>query len=70
MPASFSKPFKASEIDPFVVCNLVGTEIPYPSSYTKITKGTCKTPAAFTTSQNCPSEVLASPIVQKHTSLP
>lgn len=41
------------------------TVIPY-----KMAKGTCMTPAALTVSQKTPSEVLASPIVQKQTSFP
>src|SRR5215203_1238457 len=57
-------------MEPLVVWYFLGTEIPYPSSQTKITSGTCNTPAALTVSQNGPSEVDASPIVQKHTSLP
>src|SRR6476660_8566031 len=47
-----------------------GTEIPYPSSQTKMAIGTCNTAAAFIVSQKCPSEVEASPTVTKQTSLP
>ena len=32
--------------------------------------GTCNTPAALMVSQKCPSDVLASPMVQKQTSFP
>ena len=44
--------------------------MPYPSSQTKTAKGTFSTPAALMLSQNKPSEVEASPMVQKTTSLP
>ena len=46
------------------------TEIPYSSSQTLITIGTCKTPAAFIVSKNKPSEVDALPIVPQATSFP
>ena len=73
MPSSFLfslKPFNASEISPLVVWYFFGTEMPYPSSHTLKAKGIFITHAAFTDSQNKPSEVEASPIVAKHTSLP
>ena len=70
VPGFFSNPANTSEIEPLVVCNSVGTEIPYPSSYTITASGTCNTPAALMVSQKCPSDVLASPIVQKQTSFP
>ena len=70
VPGFFSNPANASDIEPLVVCNSVGTEIPYPSSYTITANGTCNTPAALMVSQKCPSDVLASPMVQKQTSFP
>ncbi len=70
MPGFFSNPANTSVIDPLVVCNSVGTEMPYPSSYTITANGTCNTPAALMVSQKCPSDVLASPMVQKQTSFP
>ena len=63
-------PASASEIEFFVVCKFLGTEMPYPSSHTKTANGTCKTDAALIVSQKCPSEVLASPMVQKQISFP
>ena len=44
--------------------------MPYPSSQTEITAGACMTPRVFIVSQKTPSDVLASPIVPKTTSLP
>ena len=54
----------------FVVWWRAWTEIPYSSSQTLITIGTCKTPAAFMVSKNKPSEVEAFPIVPQATSFP
>ena len=54
----------------FVVWCLACTEIPYSSSQTLITIGTCKTPAALMVSKNKPSEVLALPIVPQAISFP
>ena len=48
----------------------MGTEIPYPSSQTEKTTGICKTPAALILSKNIPSDVEASPMEVKQTSLP
>src|SRR3954466_10073804 len=63
-------PLSASDIEPFIVWYFLGTEMPYPSSHTNTASGTCSTPAALMVSQNCPSEVDASPMVQKQTSFP
>src|SRR5690242_382397 len=68
--SSGMKPRSASEIDALVVAMEIGTEIPYPSSHTDRARGTCRTPAALTDSQNKPSLVDASPIVPNATSLP
>ena len=54
----------------FVVWYLACTEIPYSSSQTLITIGTCSTPAALMVSKNKPSEVLALPIVPQAISFP
>src|SRR6185369_593288 len=63
-------PLKACDIDALVVWYSLGTEIPYPSSQIKTAIGICKTPAAFIASQKWPSDVDASPLVTKQTSLP
>src|SRR6185295_19034239 len=70
VPGCFLNPLNNSEIDSLVVWYFLGTEIPYPSSHTNMTRGTCNTPAALIVSQKIPSLVDASPIVVKQTSLP
>ena len=64
------KPFKALEILFLTVCISLGTEIPYPSSQTATINGTFITAAAFIVSQNTPSDVELSPIVQNDISFP
>ena len=73
MPSPFSSiwnPSNSREILCLVVCNAVGTEIPYPSSHTETAMGALITAAALMASQNTPSDVLASPMVTKQTSFP
>jgi hypothetical protein len=61
---------RSFEIEPFVVWISFGTEIPKPSSQIEIASGTCRTPAAFSVSQNIPSLVPALPPVANVTSSP
>ena len=61
---------RISEIFSLVVWCFACTEIPYSSSQTLITIGTCNTPAALIVSQNRPSLVLAFPMVPQATSFP
>src|SRR6185312_10920026 len=55
---------------PLVTCMSLGTEMPYQSSHTDRSMGTCSTPAAFTASQNTPSAHDALPMVPNAISLP
>src|SRR3954470_2911079 len=62
------KPLSSFEIDPPAVFTSTGTEMAYPLSSTRNTTGSLRLVAVLRASQNSPSLVVPSPVVQRTTS--